>query len=625
MMEFFRRMQETWVSKFLLILTAVSFMSLFGVSGYISSAGKNKPVIKVGDLGVTQAEISHQFDQELQLAKNLFGDNMEINDNIRSAMLQGIVQKELLNTIVKKTADDLNVSVSDDLVRRVIFSQPDFMDANGNFSHDKLKRVLAASGWTEQRYIDTIKMDIIKQILIQNPIDNINVPKVLGEKMSEIAKQKKVFKYIKVDPEKVKIDRKISQEELEQYYQDFNAEFVEPENRTVEFILLSPADIAAQIAPSEEEIDTYYKENINQFETPATRNILQMSFDKQEDADKAAAELKTGKDFYAVAKEIAKQDKEATELGYVSKDMLIADMADAMFSLNKGQYAGPVKSEMGWHIMKVTDIKAGSKTDKNQARKQIIEAIKKAKAYDEAYNISSSIEDQIGSGQPLEEIAKSLNVRIYKVKGLTEDGKAKQEPQAFAEIVKSNDFVDTAFSYNVDEISQVVETDEGFLVLKVTKINDAHPKEIGEVKGEIEKLWSINEKNAITQEIVNDVMHDLESGDKIEEIASRFQLPLATSKALKRNESFEGIAPQYMMELFHEQEGMPKLIDNDGVQIIAVNSQIINDKNITEADLNAIKRAVRIDLAQDFSRQLIEDFGSEYEIRVKYKQLGLGE
>ena len=184
MMEFFRKMQNSWFAKSILILTGLSFVSLFGVAGYMGSAGKNRQVINVDDYHVTQGEISHQFDQELQLAKNLFGDNVDINDNIRNSMLHAIVQKELLNTIIKKTADDQNVSIGDDLVRKVIFSQADFMDANGNFSKEKLNRILAASGWTEQKYVDTIKLDITKQILVQNPIDNVNVPKVLSDNLT---------------------------------------------------------------------------------------------------------------------------------------------------------------------------------------------------------------------------------------------------------------------------------------------------------------------------------------------------------------------------------------------------------------------------------------------------------
>lgn len=86
MMTKIRSVQDSWAAKSILILTALSFMSLFGVSGYLSSAGKNRPIIKVDDIIVYQDEIRNQYNQELQAAKNLFGDNIDVNDNMKNAI-----------------------------------------------------------------------------------------------------------------------------------------------------------------------------------------------------------------------------------------------------------------------------------------------------------------------------------------------------------------------------------------------------------------------------------------------------------------------------------------------------------------------------------------------------------
>ena len=113
MMNKFRKLQETWLSKFILILTALSFMSLFGVSSYMGSVGKNKPVIKVDEYEVLQSEIAQRLEQQMQMAKGLFGDNLDVNETIRNAMLQSIVQRVLTDTIVQKTADEQNINISD--------------------------------------------------------------------------------------------------------------------------------------------------------------------------------------------------------------------------------------------------------------------------------------------------------------------------------------------------------------------------------------------------------------------------------------------------------------------------------------------------------------------------------
>ena len=625
MMNKFRKLQETWLSKFILILTALSFMSLFGVSSYMGSVGKNKPVIKVDEYEVLQSEIAQRLEQQMQMAKGLFGDNLDVNETIRNAMLQSIVQRVLTDTIVQKTADEQNINISDNLVRKIIYSQAEFLDANGNFDLQKLRRVLAASGWTEKRYIDSLKLDVVKQHLIQNPADNIHVPDVLAQYLTKAENQKRIFKYVKVDPQKVKIDRKISQDEIEQYYEDFNAEFVAPEERDVSFIVLSTDDIASKVNVSDADVEAYYQENIAQFETPETRDVLQMVFDNEENAQKASQALKQGKDFYDVAKDLAGQDKEATNLGFISQDMLIADMAEPVFSAAKGDVVGPVKSEMGWHIMKVAGIKSGTKMDKNKAKEKIISTLRKDKAYEQAYEISTQIEDKIGAGATLADIAKDMNVKIYDVLGLSEDGKAKSKPKAYASLLQSNDFVDTAFSYNVDEISQVVETDDGFMVLKVNAVRDAHPKTIDEVRGEIEALWEANERSAIAQEIVNDVMHDLETGEEIEKVAERNQLALLKTAPLIRNKNFENITPNVMLELFQETAGTPKLINNDGVQIVAVGTDVTPVKQPSQEEVQQVTRRTKMDLANDYAYALIEDFGSDYDVRVKYRLLGLAD
>ena len=618
------KFKDSWVIKILLSLTALSFVSLFGITSYIGSAGKNNAVIKVGPVRVTKAEINAQYNHELQTAKNLFGDNLEITDSMRLALMQGIIQKELVNAIMKETADDLGVSISNDYIRKIIFSQSEFLDADGNFSKDKFNRLLSASGWTESKYIQTLKQDVIKQHLIYGLAENFNVPKFMTPYFEKINNQQKVFKYVTIDSEKLPIDRKISDDELEQYYQDFAPQFVEPEARDISFIVLSTDDIAAQIEPSEEDIESYYQENISQFVTPEKRNILQMAFDDEKDAAAAMVKLKSGADFYAVAKDLAKQDKSATELGWVEKDQLIADMGDKMFSLKNGEVAGPVKSEMGWHIMKLTGIKAKTEMPKAEARKKIIRDIQKERAYDEAYEVTTKIEDEIGAGKSLEEIAKDSKVKIHKAQGINDDGKARVMPKEFANLLKSTDFIDSVFSYNVNEISQVIEEDNGFVIVRIVNIKDAHPKELAAVRPEIEKMWAANERSAIAQEIINDVTHDLENGDKIDDVAARFKLPMNTTKPLKRNENFANLNGLQMKELFQEPLGSPKLYGHDNIQIIAVASKVIeNGGKLSKEETNALRMKAASEMTQDAAGQLINAYGSNYKVKVDYKEAGV--
>lgn len=620
----FRKLQDTWFAKSILILTGLSFMSLFGVAGYMGSVGKNRPAIKVDNYEILQSEVFAQLDKEIALAKRLFGDNFEVSDSIRLNMLQEIVQKNLNSMIVQNIAKKNNVSISDELVRQVIFSQPEFRDSEGKFDINRLRQVLSASGWSEQQYVESIKQDIIKQNIIQTPIENINIPNVLLKYMAKIDNQKRIFKYITIDTNKLPIDRKISEDEILQYYQDFNLNFMAPETRDVSFFYVSNEEIGKMTVISDEDAETYYAENKAQFSTPETRKIAQMVFDDEATANKALAEVNTGKDFYTVAKDMANQSQTDTDLGFVAKDMLLEELSEAIFAAKSGSIVGPVKTSMGWHIAKIENIKSGSEVEKSKALSQIKDTLKKERMYDEAYEVSTKIEDQIGAGESFDNIAKNVNAKIYTVKNLQENGQAQKTDASMKKITSSPDFIDMAFSYNAGEISQVIEFDDGFALLKVDAVYDSHAKDIKDVRAEIVKMWEANERTAIMQEITNDVLHDLESGDNIDEIAKRFGLNLKTTAELSRKGSFADLTENNMNDLFLEKIGAPRIFNVDGKEIIVITDKIINTKTDTASN-DDVLRKTKLDLYQEYANRLLADFSSDYDVRIKYRLLGMAD
>ncbi len=620
------KFKDSWLIKVILTLTALSFVSLFGITSYIGSAGKNNPVIEVGSYKINKSELNEEYMHELQMASNLFGNDMEINDAMKLAILQNIIQKDLTNGILSQTANELGVSISNAYVRNIIFSQAEFLDADGRFNKEKFNRLLALSGWNENKYIETLKQDIIKQHLVYAIVDGFNFPSFMKPYLEKVANQRKVFKYIVINNDDLKIDRKISQDELEQYYQDFSAQFTEPEKRDASFIVLSVDDIAQNITPSQEEIQSYYDEHINQFVTPEKRNLLQMVFDNEDDAFKAAQRLDKGEDFYKVAQEMAQQDKSATELGWVAKDELIADMGDRMFAAKINEVAGPVQSDMGWHIMKLIGIQAKKEMPKDKAFAQIVKDIRKNNAFDIAYDKIAQIEDEIGAGKSFADIAKDNKVKIHKVEDLDDAGNAKSISKGQEKLLKSEDFIDTVFSYNPNEVSQFLEEEDGFVLVNVDEVKEAHLIDIEKVRPQIEEIWEANERNAIAQEIINDVTHDLENGDNINEVASRFGLKLNTTKPLKQNETFANLNALQMKEMFQEALDAPKVFNMDKTSIVAVAiKNIIAQKQLGEEELNALTTKADMEIMQENANSLLDAYGSNFKIKIDYKEAGLSD
>ncbi len=619
-----RKYQDSWLTKAILTLTALSFMSLFGITGYVNSANKNRAVIKVDDFEILQDEMNIKLNNSIRKAKNMFGDSIEITEELRKNILLGLIKDNLNNMIILREADKENVSISDELIQKIISTQPEFMDNTGRFNPDLLRRQLSYFDMTEQEYISDLKQNIINRHIVSSPVEKIVFPRFMNEYIAKIENQQKIFSYITVNPANLKIDRKITEEEIQQYYQDFAPQFEEPEKRDVSFIELKTNDLSEKIVPTNEEIADFYKENENQYVIAEKRHILQMVLDNKETADKAYAELQKGTDFYKVASDFANQDKETTTLGNISSESLLPELSEDVFNSKVNTVVGPINSEFGWHILKVTKITPKKVTSIESVKNDIINTIRQERAYEETLNIINNIEDKIGAGENLETIAKEHKVKINKVSSLKEDGSYKSlSSPKYKDIVTSNDFIETAFSYNVGEISQFIETETGFILANITDIKDAHIKPLDNVKDEIEKIWAENEKSAIAQEIINDVVADLDNDETLNNIAKRFKLNIVTTLPLKRGEGFAKLNSAQLNEAYQTPLGEYRLLSSGGTTNIVSPIKIINrNGNADNTQLNNINIKMQKTLERDLSNELINDYSKKMDVRVKYRLMG---
>ena len=615
--------QKSWIAKFILILTALSFMSLFGVTGYINSAGSNRTVIKVDNIEISQAQFSYLLQREINAARNLLGDNFDLTDEMRQALIQAQTQQLVQDAVLDRTEAKYHVSFRPSLIQSIIFNDPAFKDASGNFNRDVFRQVLARGETTEENLVADIKRDLTRRLLINMPVEGINVPEVLRRAEEMVDNKRRTFKYVFIRPAEIKVDRKVSEDEVEQYYEDFAPNFIEPERRDATVMILSLKDIADKMVIEDDEIKAYYEAHKNEYEKPETRQVLQMMFADAETADKAFSALQNGGDFYQVAADVAGQSKEDTDLGYVAQDELVYELAEEAFSLSKGEYTKPVQVGDMWQILQVADIKAGEKAAYDKVAADIREILINERLYDESYEILTQAEDALAAGSTLEALAETYTEPLLNIQGVAEDGSVSAVAPEAAFLLQNVDFIDTVFSYNAGEISQVLETDDGLAVVRVDKVAESHPKSIDEVRGEIEELWAVNEKAAIAQEMLNNLMYDLENGDTLSSAAKRYGLKVYRSQPITRNETFGNIGYADIREMFTEPLGTPKRMQQGEDYVVAVAEEDYkNSAPLSESEQILIKQKAYLSLVTDFAEAMLTSYANEYDIRIKYKLLG---
>ncbi len=638
MISTFSKMHNSLFTKIILTITALSFMSLFGVSGYINSANSNKPVIKVDNLEISQSEFNYMLQKELSKLKDMDSANPEEAEARKAEISAELAKIKLDDLLLENTMKKFKVDVTDSLVSQIIQISPQFLN-NGQFDREMYKWYMNKNNLTEKDLVAEIKRNIGRKILVETQVEGFKVPEVLQSQMQKVLGQRRTFKYIKLAAADAKIDRKPSQEELDQYYEDFTEEFRVPEKRDITILSLPLETIEKSIDVSDDEINTYYKEHIEEYEQPEKRHVLQMAFENEESAKKAEAEL-AAKDFMAVAAENG-QSAEDTDFGDVAKSDLSDELADVVFSLAKGQVSQPENINGGWQILKVTDIIPASSTPRAQANAQIKKTIQEERAYDGSYELMTKLEDKLGAGATLQEIADSFGIALARVENLTEDGsfdgaligkKLTEDGSSdavnvdIAELVKNKDVIDAAFSYNAGEVSQTIEGDDGLIVVEVEKVHESHIQPENEVTAKITKLWQESEKVSITQELVDNINHDLEAGDTLSEVAGRYNLPVMKTMPITRGETFADLNFNDMKTLFSAGKEEAKVLQHGDDYLIAETNEVYDDSSaLSQEDKNFLKQALQAEMAQEMADALLHGYAKDYKVEVNYGRMGIND
>ena len=231
----------------------------------------------------------------------------------------------------------------------------------------------------------------------------------------------------------------VSPEDIKAWYDANQAKLVIPENLDVEYIVLNEEAASKDVKISDADIESFYKQNEARYGQPERRRVSHILLEVPASADAAAkaviqtkaAELAkraaaNPKDFAALAKEFSQDSgsgNQGGDLGWISKNMLVPQVEEALFKLKKDEVSGVVESPFGVHVLYVTDIQAPSIKPLAEVKEDITVEIRKQLAAERfatmAGKLTNLIYDQRDSLKP---IADALGIEIRKAAGLTREG-----------------------------------------------------------------------------------------------------------------------------------------------------------------------------------------------------------
>lgn len=518
MLKFFRDQKDSWFVKGILILTALSFMSLFGIQGMSELSQRNKAVIRVGDHKILTQELLNNFEQKVNTLRKMTGGNFSVQDAVNHGMLLQTLNEMASRAVMEETINQLNLTVSPDAVRSIILNMPMFFGVDGNFSRSMFNDYLQNTSKSESQFVSEMFLDLKATQLIDGAKTATVVPKEFAEMAYQIHGEKRSADLFRISQKDIKVTEKPTRTDLEKLYEEMSEDLIAPEYRDISIMSLTMDDVKGQIQISEEELKELYDENKAAYTIEEIRDVDQMLFDTEEEANKAYEAVKKGKGFMQVAKEMARQTTEQTKLGEISPSTATGEWVDPVFSAKKGAVIAPVQTSFGWQVLRVNSIKPKIEKKFSEVRKEIEAKAKDSMAYDRMLELSTALDDRLGAGENLEDVAKSAGLKIKKYTktdslGMNESGK---------EVDISKNALSVAFISEPKYVTPMIEDGNSFFVLRVDAVQEPKMKTFEQARKEVTTAWTEQKQKEKARDTVKKIETDLQKKQRPADIARKY-------------------------------------------------------------------------------------------------------
>ena len=333
------------------------------------------------------------------------------------------------------------------------------------------------------------------------------------------------------------------------------------------------------------------KDTYNQ---PERRQIQQIPFKTREAAQKAKAELTSGKSFLDIAKtnEVEESD---LNIGLLQKsEMVDPNIAETAFKLKKDEVSPIVKGKFTYALVRVTDIKPAVTRTLDDVKDIIRSNLQTRKASAEAQKAHDLVDELRLTGKSLKEIAAETKLKFIDIPAIDKAGK-KPDGKDATELADLPQLLTTAFQSEVGLENEPLQTsDGGYLWFDVLEITEKKQKPFADVKAEADRLWRENELQKAITKLAGELVKKANNGDPMAALTKLAGGKLQTSQPIRRDEQGGGLTQRAITRAFSLATGKTASVPTDDgrTRIVFRIAKVVPPKPATPTEKSAISEAL---------------------------------
>ena len=603
------RRHKNWL-KWSLAVVVLTFVLLY-IPDFVQTtptgtgAGPREVVAEINGRTVTAGDFQQRYLSQVQAYRQQFGGSM--NDQLLRQL--GIDQQILSQMIDEQVglieAEQNGIGVSDDELAQQIFSIPALQE-NGRFiGEQRYEQLLLSQNppMTKQQFEESLRRSMLLDKLRAALTDWMAVSDSDVQREYNQRNEKVKLQVVALTEAKFRGGVTVTDADIASRFEAHKAEYRMGEQRKIRYILLDREQARLKVSVPPSDVQRHYNDNIQQYQTPEqvkASHILLKTDGKDEatvrkQAEEVLKEVKAGGDFAALAKKYSEDEGSKAnggDLDYFGRGRMVPEFENVAFTLPPGQVSDLVKSQFGFHIIKVIDKRPGATTPLDQVRSQIQDQLALQLADQRISDQAAQYASRIKDLADLQPVARELQIMVQ------ESGYFQRE-NPVPGLGAAPQVASTAFTLQGTAASAPLPTARGPVFIAVSERKDPYIPMLDEVKERVREDLIKAKATEASREKASTIAAALKSAKDFSAAAKAQGLEAKDTELVARGSALPdvGVSPEVERVAFSLPAGSVSdpIQTTDGTAII----RVVEKDDVTPDELRQAQEAFRAELLNE--------------------------
>ncbi|MDR6850977.1 peptidyl-prolyl cis-trans isomerase D [Sphingomonas sp. BE123] len=471
------------VALLLLVALGVGFAMMDVQNLGVGGPSTGGPLVEVGERKLTEQELQDRLSNALDRVREQ-QPMLDMAQFVRTGGFDQVLNQVIDGMALEEYARQQGMAVSPAAIDGQIASLPGFQGFDGKFSQQRFDQFLQDQRLTAEQ----VRADIRRQTMIQWLIEPLAVAGPVPTEFAlpyaslQLERRKGSVGYVPIGA--IAPGTPPTAAELQTYYQRNSARYTLPERRVMRYAVVSPAQFAETTKATDAEIAAEYKRNASQYAASTRRNLAQIIVASEATAKQIAEKVKAGTAMADAARAAGLQastipNAEQQAFAKASSPAI----ATAAFAGGEGTVVGPLRSPLGWHIVRVEKIEQVAGKTLDQVRGELAEALSQRKLAEALADLRARIDSGIAGNSTFDELVADAKLQPQTSAPLFADGRPAPATDAAPDPVLAQ-IAQAGFSMETGDDPQLapIGTDGGFALVKTERVVAAAPRPLAEIR-----------------------------------------------------------------------------------------------------------------------------------------------